>query len=139
MPVDFIVRDLEGVSVDEELIREQDRGASDLLFYSRENAWARTSYYFIVNHLGSLIHALARDVNVPEEHYWKQVREVLEGELERTGNAYVQHLLTMDAFLAKQNLVSCLRGISQTPVYVPVNNPMKRIGSEVRGSRGIQG
>ncbi|WP_339308747.1 IucA/IucC family protein [Paenibacillus sp. FSL R5-0519] len=139
LPVDFIVRDLEGVSVDEELIREQDRATSELLFYSREKAWARTSYYFIVNHLGSMIHALARDVNVPEEHYWKQVREVLEGELERTGNAYVQHLLTTDAFLAKQNLVSCLRGISQTPVYVPVNNPMKRIGSEVRGSRGIQG
>ncbi|WP_339242920.1 IucA/IucC family protein [Paenibacillus sp. FSL R5-0517] len=139
LPVDFIVRDLEGVSVDEELIREQDRASSDLLFYSRENAWARTSYYFIVNHLGSLIHALARDVNVPEEHYWKQVREVLEAELERTGNAYVRHLLTTEAFLAKQNLVSCLRGISQTPAYVPVSNPMKRIGSEVRGSCGIQG
>ena len=139
LPVDFIVRDLEGVSVDEELIREQDCATSDLLFYSRENAWARTSYYFIVNHLGSLIHVLARDVNVPEEHYWKQVREVLEDELERTGNAYVQHLLTTDAFLAKQNLVSCLRGISQTPAYVPVSNVMKRIGSEVRGSCGIQG
>ncbi|RPK24468.1 hypothetical protein EDO6_05412 [Paenibacillus xylanexedens] len=139
LPVDFIVRDLEGVSVDEELIREQDRAASDLLFYSRENAWSRTSYYFIVNHLGSLIHVLARDVNVPEEHYWKQVRKVLEDELERTDNAYVRHLLTTEAFLAKQNLVSCLRGISQTPAYVPVSNPMKRIGSEVRGSRGIQG
>lgn len=139
LPVDFIVRDLEGVSVDEELIREQDCAASDLLFYSRENAWARTSYYFIVNHLGSLIHVLARDVNVPEEHFWKQVREVLVEELERTGNAYVQHLLTTEAFLAKQNLVSCLRGISQTPAYVPVSNVMKRIGSEVRGSRGIQG
>ncbi|WP_458461947.1 IucA/IucC family protein [Paenibacillus sp.] len=139
LPVDFIVRDLEGVSVDEELILEQDRAASDLLFYSREKAWARTSYYFIVNHLGSLIHAMARDVNVSEEHFWKQVREVLVDELERTGNAYVQHLLTTDAFLAKQNLVSCLRGISQTPAYVPVSNVMKRIGSEVRGSRGIQG
>ncbi|MCW3795320.1 hypothetical protein OM416_27310 [Paenibacillus sp. LS1] len=139
MPVDFIVRDLEGVSVDEELILEQDRATSDLLFYSREKAWARTSYYFIVNHLGSLIHAIARDVNVPEEHFWRQVREVLVDELERTGNAYVQHLLTTDAFLAKQNLVSCLRGISQTPAYVPVSNVMKRIGSEVRGSRGIQG
>lgn len=139
LPVEFIVRDLEGVSVDEELISEQDRAASDLLFYSREKAWARTSYYFIVNHLGSLIHVLARDVNVPEEHFWKQVREVLVEELERTGNAYVQHLLTTDAFLAKQNLVSCLRGISQTPAYVPVSNVMKRIGSEVRGSRGIQG
>ncbi|WP_336759625.1 IucA/IucC family protein [Paenibacillus sp. USHLN196] len=139
LPVDFIVRDLEGVSVDEELISEQDRAASDLLFYSREKAWARTSYYFIVNHLGSLIHAMARDVNVPEEHFWKQVREVLVDELERTGNAYVQHLLTTDAFLAKQNLVSCLRGISQTPAYVPVSNVMKRMGSEVHGSRGIQG
>lgn len=139
LPVDFIVRDLEGVSVDEELIREQDRAASDLLFYSREKAWARTSYYFIVNHLGSLIHALARDVNVPEEHFWKQVREVLVGELGRTGNEYVQQLLTTEAFLAKQNLVSCLRGISQTPAYVPVSNPMKRIGSEVCGSCGIQG
>ncbi|WP_340402052.1 IucA/IucC family protein [Paenibacillus sp. FSL H8-0079] len=139
LPVDFIVRDLEGVSVDEELISEQERAVSDLLFYSREKAWARTSYYFIVNHLGSLIHAMARDVNVPEEHFWKQVREVLVDELERTGNAYVRHLLTTDAFLAKQNLVSCLRGISQTPAYVPVSNVMKRIGSEVRGSRGIQG
>ncbi|WP_254847940.1 IucA/IucC family protein [Paenibacillus amylolyticus] len=139
LPVDFIVRDLEGVSVDEELISEQERAASDLLFYSREKAWARTSYYFIVNHLGSLIHAMARDVNVPEEHFWKQVREVLVDELERTGNEYVRHLLTTDAFLAKQNLVSCLRGISQTPAYVPVSNVMKRIGSEVRGSRGIQG
>ncbi|WP_339785981.1 IucA/IucC family protein [Paenibacillus sp. FSL R7-0313] len=139
MPVGFIVRDLEGVSVDEELIREQDRAASDLLFYSRENAWARTSYYFIVNHLGSLIHVLARDVNVPEEHFWKQVRDALVEELEQTGNEYVQHLLTTEAFLAKQNLVSCLRGISQTPAYVPVSNPMKRIGSEVRGSCGIQG
>ncbi|WP_458127160.1 IucA/IucC family protein [Paenibacillus sp. Z3-2] len=139
MPVAFTVRDLEGVSVDEELIREKDRVVSDLLFYSREKAWARTSYYFIVNHLGSLIHAMARDVNVPEEHFWKQVREVLVDELERTGNDYVRHLLTTDAFLAKQNLVSCLRGISQTPAYVPVSNVMKRIGSEVRGSRGIQG
>jgi len=139
LPVDFIVRDLEGVSVDEELIREQDRVASDLLFYSREKAWARTSYYFIVNHLGSLIHVMARDVNVSEEHFWKQVREVLVDELERSGNEYVRHLLTTDAFLAKQNLVSCLRGISQTPAYVPVSNVMKRIGSEVRGSRGIQG
>ncbi|OMF41217.1 hypothetical protein BK136_21845 [Paenibacillus amylolyticus] len=139
LPVEFIVRDLEGVSVDEELIREQDRATSDLLFYSREKAWARTSYYFIVNHLGSLIHAMARDVNVPEEHFWKQVREVLVEELERTGNAYVRHLLTTDAFLAKQNLVSCVRGISQTPAYVPVSNVMKRMGSEVRGSREIQG
>ncbi|MBR2564878.1 MAG: hypothetical protein IKE29_09660 [Paenibacillus sp.] len=183
-PVAFIVRDLEGVSVDEQLAsglpREQSMAqssqaqagqnqmgqeyeqlseqyhrdstqgqghermeastleVSELLFYPREKAWARTSYYFIVNHLGSLIHVLARDMNVPEEHYWIQVREVLEEELARTGNAYVEHLLTTEAFLAKQNLVSCLTGISQTPAYVPVGNVMKRLGSEVREIRGNQ-
>lgn len=182
MPVAFIVRDLEGVSVDEQLAsgcglpkeqsmarssqagenqvvqeyeqvseqhhrdRTQGQGhermeaskleASELLFYPREKAWARTSYYFIVNHLGSLIHVLARDMNVPEEHYWMQVREVLEEELARTGNVYVEHLLTAEAFLAKQNLVSCLTGISETPAYVPVGNVMKRLGSEVRDIRG---
>ncbi|WP_434752760.1 IucA/IucC family protein [Paenibacillus amylolyticus] len=131
MPVAFIVRDLEGVSVDEQLVG----GLSELLLYSREKAWARTSYYFIVNHLGSLIHVLARDVSVPEEYFWAQVREVLEEEWARTGNAYVEHLLTADAFLAKQNLVSCLTGISQTPAYVPVGNVMKRLGSEAREIR----
>ncbi|MCG7377815.1 hypothetical protein MH215_12490 [Paenibacillus sp. ACRSA] len=127
-PVAFIVRDLEGVSVDIEHLNSAERDRSELLFYPREKAWARTSYYFMINHLGSLIHALARDVSVQEEHFWEMVREVLEEELKRTGNAYVQHLLKADAFMAKQNLVSCLRGISQTPDYVAVQNVMNRIG-----------
>ncbi|WP_427181416.1 IucA/IucC family protein [Paenibacillus sp. TC-CSREp1] len=136
MPVAFIVRDLEGVSVDRESVSE--RPYHELLFYSREQAWARTSYYFIVNHLGSLIHVLARDMGVPEEHFWMQVRDALEAELARTGNIYVRHLLTADAFLAKQNLVSCLTGISQTPAYVRVRNVMKCLGSEAREIHGYR-
>lgn len=136
MPVAFIVRDLEGVSVDWESV--SDRPHHELLFYSREQAWARTSYYFIVNHLGSLIHVLARDMGVPEEHFWMQVRDALEAELARTGNIYVRHLLTADAFLAKQNLVSCLTGISQTPTYVRVRNVMKCLGSEAREIHGYR-
>nr|WP_260866505.1 IucA/IucC family protein [Paenibacillus xylanexedens] len=136
MPVAFIVRDLEGVSVDRESVSE--RAHHELLFYSREQAWARTSYYFIVNHLGSLIHVLARDMGVPEEHFWMQVRDALEAELARTGNIYARHLLTADAFLAKQNLVSCLTGISQTPTYVRVRNVMKCLGSEAREIHGYR-
>ncbi|WP_240636656.1 IucA/IucC family protein [Paenibacillus silvae] len=136
MPVAFIVRDLEGVSVDRESVSE--RPHHELLFYSREQAWARTSYYFIVNHLGSLIHVLARDMGVPEEHFWMQVHDALEAELARTGNIYVRHLLTADAFLAKQNLVSCLTGLSQTPTYVRVRNVMKCLGSEAREIHGYR-
>jgi len=127
MPHTFVVRDLEGVSVNRD---KAEPGASGLLFYCKEEAWARTDYYFIVNHLGSLIHALGRDTGKAEEHYWSIVRKTLEEELRHSGNEYVDHLLTADAFYAKRNLVSCLAGNSEMPSYAAVSNVMKTMGSE---------
>ncbi|MFC5703309.1 IucA/IucC family protein [Cohnella faecalis] len=133
MPHTFIIRDLEGVSVNREKAEEAADTAGPL-FYSKEAAWARTSYYFVVNHLGSFIHAMARDARVEEEHFWEIVRDVLVQEYEKSGNEYVRHLLTADAFYAKKNLMSCLAGNSEAPSYVPVNNIMKNIGSEISGA-----
>ncbi|MCM3698793.1 IucA/IucC family siderophore biosynthesis protein [Paenibacillus macerans] len=133
MPEAFIIRDLEGVSVESGkagegpgISREQD--LSGPLFYSREQAWARTSYYFIMNHLGSLIHAMARDAGVPEAHFWAIVRELLQQEYESSGNAFAKHLLTADTFYAKRNMLSCLSGRGEAPAYVPVGNLMKKTG-----------
>jgi siderophore synthetase component len=125
MPHTFIIRDLEGVSVD----RDMADGADDTtgpLFYRKEAAWARTDYYFIVNHLGSLIHAIARDTEAEEEHYWAIVRDLLEQEYETSGNEYVHHLLTAEAFYAKSNLLSCLAGNSEKPTYIAVRNMMSQ-------------
>ncbi|WP_127531785.1 IucA/IucC family protein [Paenibacillus kobensis] len=130
MPHVFIIRDLEGVSVNRD---KAEPDAAGSLFYRKEEAWARTDYYFMVNHLGSLIHALARDNGKAEEHYWSIVRGTLERELHSSGgqgNEYVEHLLTADAFYAKRNLVSCLAGNSETPSYAAVGNVMKTMGSE---------
>lgn len=133
MPHTFIIRDLEGVSVNIEKV-EDDVDTTGPLFYQKEEAWARTSYYFIVNHLGSLIHAIAKDVNVDEKHFWAIVRHVLMQEYENNENEYIRHLLTIKAFTAKKNMMSCLIGKSETPSYIPVNNVMKKLGSEMYGN-----
>ncbi|OXM15586.1 IucA/IucC family protein [Paenibacillus herberti] len=128
MPHTFIIRDLEGVSVNRDKVGLPAEGP---LFYSKEQAWARTSYYFIINHLGSFIHAMATVAECKEERFWSIVQDVLGQELARSGNEYVRHLLTAESFLAKRNMASCLAGVSETPTYVPVDNLMKRVGSVV--------
>ncbi|MGE8080820.1 IucA/IucC family protein [Peribacillus loiseleuriae] len=133
MPHAFIIRDLEGVSVDIEKV-EDDIDTTGPLFYYKEAAWARTSYYFIVNHLGSLIHALAKDVNVEEQHFWAIVRHVLTQEYEINENEYIRYLLTAKTFAAKKNMMSCLNGESETPSYVSVNNVITKLGSETLGN-----
>ncbi|GLB60903.1 IucA/IucC family protein [Cytobacillus sp. NCCP-133] len=132
-PHTFIIRDLEGVSVNQEKV-EDDVDPTGPLFYKKEEAWARTSYYFIVNHLGSLIHAMAKDANVKEEHFWAIVRHVLLQEYENNSNEFILHLLTTETFAAKKNMISCLWGNSETPSYIPVENILKKLGSETYGN-----
>ncbi|MDP4097194.1 hypothetical protein OIN60_10470 [Paenibacillus sp. P96] len=129
LPHVFIIRDLEGVSVNRERAGANENTAGPL-FYSKEDAWARTAYYFFVNHLGSLIHAIASGVDGTEEQFWRMVWEVLVEEYARNKGELIQHLLTADAFLAKKNLMSCLTGNSESPAYIPVTNVMKYMGSE---------
>ncbi|WP_260472035.1 IucA/IucC family protein [Bacillus canaveralius] len=133
MPETFIIRDLEGVSVNIEKV-EEDVDTTGPLFYKQEEAWARTSYYFVVNHLGSFIHAIAKDANVEEEHFWGIVRDVLLQEYEKNANEFILHLLTTETFAAKKNMISCLFGKSEAPSYIPVNNIMKKLGSETYGN-----
>jgi siderophore synthetase component len=133
MPHEFIIRDLEGVSVNIEKV-EDDVDTTGPLFYQKEESWARTSYYFIVNHLGSLIHAISKDLNLGEAHFWGIVHHVLMQEYENNKNEYVLHLLTTKTFAAKKNMMSCLIGKSETPYYIPVKNVIKKVGSEMYGN-----
>ncbi len=125
-PQHFIIRDLEGVSVERRIDIEQ--VGDDILFYTVEAARARTAYYFIVNHLGSLLHVLARDTDCTEEHYWHIATTMLEDELQRQDNELIRYMLNADYFQAKQNLRSCLHGHGDTPNYVHVRNMLKPTG-----------
>lgn len=128
-PYIFWIRDLEGVSIEQHKVVApiQARGP---LFYEKEQAWARTKYYFMVNHLGSFIHALARDCKLSEDYFWSIVREMLLEEWQQTGSELIAHLLTTTVFDAKKNLYSCLIGKSETPEYVAVKNALYK-GNEL--------
>ena len=128
IPHNFIIRDLEGVSVNIDKVKA-DIDTTGPLFYKKEEAWARTSYYFIVNHLGSLIHAIAKDIQVEEIQFWEIVRHVLKKEYGEKENEYILHLLTTKTLAAKKNMMSCLLGESETPSYIPVKNLITTLGS----------
>ncbi|EZH66609.1 hypothetical protein DH09_11860 [Bacillaceae bacterium JMAK1] len=125
MPVQFIIRDLEGVSVEREKATNVDANDKhSYLFYSTQAARERTIYYFFVNHLGSLIHVIAQLCNVSEQKIWQRVDEVLDREYKQTNNQFVKQVRESESFIAKTNMVSCLLSKGETPSFVRVNNVM---------------
>ncbi len=154
-PECYYVRDLEGVSI----VREQAEEAGWVgslisedspVLYGAEEPWLRTRYYFFVNHLGALIHALAVHQQHSEQEYWGVVRKVLEQlqeqleardevqvQQERETDskqdsdarvrlaAYIQDLLTNPALPAKANFISCFQSRGDTPSFIPIPNPIQ--------------
>lgn len=144
-PSCFYIRDLEGMSVDHELARKLEWIGGSIaedspLLYAPAEAWHRTKYYFFVNHLGSLIHALALWQERPEGEGWAVVRSLLLEERERASvrlRPYVEELLNTDTLPAKANFSSCLADKGDTPSYLGIPNPIRESClSPERGSRG---
>jgi siderophore synthetase component len=132
-PERFYVRDMEGVSIGRE--RAEATGfyggvlsPESPVLYPEEEAWNRLKYYFVTNHLGHLIHVLARYGGRDERELWRIVRKSLEDwkELrqEKRGERFVQDLLDNPRLPAKANLISRFREQGECPSYVTVANPL---------------
>jgi siderophore synthetase component len=135
MPSRCYVRDLEGVSIDREKAFESGWlqtliSDNSPVLYTEDAAWLRLKYYFFINHLGALIHTLARYSQTEEERFWRVVRSVLEEEKAGTAskrlNKYVTNLLEGASLPAKANFISRFQGRGETPLYVDIPNPMNR-------------
>ncbi|WP_334073907.1 MULTISPECIES: IucA/IucC family protein [Paenibacillus] len=132
-PSRFYTRDLEGMSVDRRVAEAAGWIGGLLpedspLLYDAAKAWHRTQYYFFVNHLGALIHALALWQGRPEREGWDVVRSLLLEERRRAGERlrpYVDGLLNQKTLPAKANFASCLADKGDTPMYVPIANPIR--------------
>ncbi len=134
-PEAFTVRDLEGASISREravarrLFGGQVSEGSPALYPDTE-AWQRFKYYFLVNHLGHLIFTLARYTASDERQLWRIVRGVLQerAELFRSGGGgrYLEDLLDSPDLPAKANLLSRFQDRGETPLYIPIPNPLHR-------------
>jgi len=132
-PDRFYVRDLEGVSVDRRKAAEAGWigslvDESSPVLYEEAVVWHRTKYYFIVNHLGSLIHAIAAYAREDERRYWGIVNRLLGRERQQSSgrlSELIDDLLGGDTLPAKANLKSCMAGRGETPLFVPIPNPIK--------------
>lgn len=127
-PVRFFVRDMEGTSASRERLAHN--GTLDSLpadspvVYDDAEAWMRMKYYLITNHLGHLIHVLARHSDTDETRLWGVVSSALRGSVP---DRYVLDLLRSPSLPAKANLISRFAGRGEKPLYVTVSNPMHEV------------
>jgi L-2,3-diaminopropanoate---citrate ligase len=98
--------------------------ADSPVLYDDAEAWLRLKYYAITNHLGHLVHVLARHTRVGESELWWVVRDVV-----RTAqrDRYANDLLESPVLPAKANLISRFTGRGERPRYVDIPNPMYEV------------
>lgn len=133
-PRTFYVRDLEGVSLDRSQVEDSawwkalNIAADSPILYPPEIAWKRTQYYFFVNHLGGVVHALADYLGVDEGEFWRLAGTVLERERDPHDArlcGYIDELLHARHWPAKANFLSCFQQRGDTPLFIDVINPIK--------------
>ncbi|SEK27602.1 IucA/IucC family siderophore biosynthesis protein [Paenibacillus sp. OK003] len=135
MPATFVVRDLEGISVNRALAEQQgwiDQvvNANSPVLYTEEESRHRLKYYFFVNHLSHVVQRLAYYTGQQEQPYWRVVRNTLEELRKKTAesshiNEVIRDLLTTETLPAKANLLSRFHQRGETPLYVNIPNPMR--------------
>ncbi|MEW6477254.1 MAG: IucA/IucC family protein [Actinomycetota bacterium] len=133
-PVRFVVRDLEGGSLNRQHPEAADRfgaliAAGSPALYGEAEVWQRFSYYVLVNHLGQLIATLAEHLGPSEAELWTEVGALLADEAVRHGAdpaaAPLRALLDGAELPAKANLVSVLEGHGEHPTWIGVPNPLR--------------
>ncbi|MEI7025532.1 IucA/IucC family protein [Paenibacillus sp. y28] len=138
LPVRYFVRDLEGISISEAKAARlawapQVVPSNSPVLYTEAEAWLRLKYYFIVNHLGALIHTIARANRQDELVYWRVARTLLEEQLARSGpedewTGWLLDLLTCRELPAKANLISRFQERGETPDFITIPNPIYECG-----------
>jgi staphyloferrin B synthase len=133
-PARFVVRDLEGASLNRDHPAVADRfaaliSAGSPAVYDETEVWRRFAYYVMVNHLGQLIATLAEHLGSPETELWLLAGELLTEEAVRHGadgtGAPLRRLLDGDGLPAKANLVSMVEGHGEHPTWIAVPNPLR--------------
>jgi siderophore synthetase component len=133
-PTRFVVRDLEGVSLNHDHPRAADRfggviAADSPATYPETVVWQRFAYYGLVNHVGQLIATLAEHLGPSEAELWRVAGGLLADEAVRHGAdpaaAPLRHLLDGPALPAKANLTSVVGAHSEDPTWVDIPNPLR--------------
>lgn len=133
-PARFVVRDLEGASLNSDHARAADYrgalvGADSPVLYGEAEVWRRFAYYVLVNHVGQLVATLAEHLGPAEAELWALAGSLLADEAVRHGAdpaaAPLRRLLDGSELPAKANLTSVLEGHGEHPTWVGVPNPLR--------------
>jgi staphyloferrin B synthase len=133
-PVRFLVRDLEGVSLNRMHPAVRDRfgplvSACSPVLYEEGEVWRRFAYFGLVNHFGQLIATLAEHLGPSEAELWAMAGALMAEEAVRSGSdpaaVPLRTLLDGAELPAKANLVSVLEGHGEHPTWIAIPSPLR--------------
>ena len=133
-PVRFLVRDLEGVSLNRAHPAVGERfaplvSAGSPVLYEETEVWRRFAYFVLVNHFGQLIAALAEHLGPSEAKLWAMAGALMADEAVRYGThpaaIPLRQLLDGSELPAKANLVSVLEAHGEHPTWIAVPSPLR--------------
>ncbi|HYH49155.1 MAG TPA: IucA/IucC family protein, partial [Acidimicrobiia bacterium] len=133
-PARFVVRDLEGASLNRDhagLLRNSAAvlSADTAALYDEAEVWRRFTYYVVVNHLGQLVATLSEHLGPGEPELWGLAGALLADEAVRHGadpaGAPLRRLLDGAELPAKANLRSVLGGHGENPTWIGLPNPLR--------------
>ena len=128
MPVQLVVRDMEGVSVASDCVltdRSTEVQSDSPVWYSADDAWFRFKYYMVVNHIAHVTGALARVCPVTEAALWQVAGQALSDTgLSERARHYARKLLETSHLPAKANMLSTFAKSGEKPSWVDIPNPL---------------
>ena len=133
-PVRFLVRDLEGVSLNRMHPAVRERfgpvvSACSPVLYEEGEVWRRFAYFGLVNHFGQLIATLAEHLGPSEAELWALAGALMAEEAVRSGSdpaaVPLRTLLDGAELPAKANLVSVLEGHGEHPTWIAIPSPLR--------------
>lgn len=128
MPVQLVVRDMEGVSVAADSVladRSTEVQSDSPVWYTADQAWFRFKYYVVVNHIAHVTGALARVCPVTEAALWQVAGQVLsDAGLSERARHYARQLLDTSHLPAKANMLSTFANSGEKPSWVDIPNPL---------------
>lgn len=128
LPKRLVLRDLEGVSIDQQRFSAVVAGLDldPAVYYAADEAWHRLLYYLIVNQASHVVAVVARAADTGEAGLWQVLSRTLAEADEASETAtLVSRLLDAETLPAKANLASCLAGRGERPDYVRLANPLR--------------
>ncbi|SPL70715.1 IucA/IucC family protein [Acinetobacter stercoris] len=138
-PSRLIIRDMEGISVVQEMFSQHqstkslaiDVSEDSTVWFSKQDAWTFLKYYLVINHISHILSSIARATEINEYSLWQRTRTtLLKANVSDQTAYYIDQLVNTKTIPIKANMLNTLFHTGGNPIWVNVPNPLFKYRGE---------